>query len=41
VRVEWRHDGSQWWGMVVFVVDDGAAPVVVTRLMPAESLSPA
>lgn len=41
VLVEWRHDGTRWWGMVVFVVDEGPGPAVVTRLMPAESLSPA
>lgn len=42
ILLEWRHESDRWWGMVVFVAgDDGGRPVVVTRLLPAEVLSPA
>lgn len=42
ILLEWRHEAERWWGMVVFVAgDDGGHPVVVTRLLPAEALSPA
>jgi hypothetical protein len=46
VLVEWRHRGDRWWGLVVFVTDDGGDPggghpAVVTQLLPAEVLSPA
>jgi hypothetical protein len=41
VLVEWRHRDNRWWGLVVFVVEDGGQPTVVTRLLPAEVLSPA
>ncbi|MGF1652435.1 MAG: hypothetical protein ACFCUP_03830 [Actinomycetales bacterium] len=41
VLVEWRHRDDRWWGLVVFVIEDGGHPAVVTRLLPAEVLSPA
>jgi hypothetical protein len=41
VLVEWRHRDDRWWGLVVFVTDDGGHPAVVTRLLPAGVLSPA
>ena len=41
VLVEWQHDGDRWWGLVVFVADDSGHSMVVTRLVPAETLAPA
>jgi hypothetical protein len=41
ILVEWRHRDDRWWGLVVFVADDGGNPAVVTRLLPAGLLSPA
>ncbi len=41
VLIEWQHDGGRWWGLVVFVAEDDGQMTVVTRLVAAESLTPA